>query len=488
MEGRIETSSVDGYAADSRTGTIRRPRHCMTLRTSIEKPIIGVVGFNLFTLLVFATAPVQWDTPNLAKLYLYVCLCQLLILIGFQLGHRKGLQEDATRLLTLSSGDKLTNRLFTFYICTFVVGYAYRMDLSPLDIGGMFSRLLGGVIDRRFGYTTALDHPYYGGPVRWIVYFAISIFNQLFFAVGFVQWRRLTATRKLLFAILVCLELFYWVGRGTAFGVVAMATTFWFSSMLWVRRSDHRSISASLGRFLLVFLLFLGAVAFFSHNLYSRSDYLERRPERYEFGKSPVNSDAIVFSIVPESLQSTYMNVVSYFGQGYYHTCLAFDLDFKSTWFLGSNPALISLAAVVGIDVWDDTYMHRLFQIDGIDEFGLWHSAYTWFASDVSFYGVPFVLTSIAYLFGFSWAKSVRGDFLSKIVFIVLGNVLLFLFANNSYLSSVFYSFMFVFPFWLYTRVWRFSRAARPSRRLTLTGAAIPGSCTGLETARHDVL
>ena len=34
--------------------------------------------------------------------------------------------------------------------------------------------------------------------------------------------------------------------------------------------------------------------------------------------------------------------VVTYLGQGYYHTCFAFDLDFKLTGFLGNNPALIS--------------------------------------------------------------------------------------------------------------------------------------------------
>ena len=35
----------------------------------------------------------------------------------------------------------------------------------------------------------------------------------------------------------------------------------------------------------------------------------------------------------------------------------------------------------------------------------------------------------------------------------ILGNMLLFLFANNTYLASVFYAFMFLLPFWLFTRV-----------------------------------
>ncbi len=95
--------------------------------------------------------------------------------------------------------------------------------------------------------------------------------------------------------------------------------------------------------------------------------------------------------------------------------------------------------------------MHRLHRL-GIDEYGVWHSAYTWFASDVSFYGVPVLLFVVGYGFGFSWICGMRGDFLSRLVFIMFGNVLLFLFANNTYLSSVFCAFIVFVPFWVFTR------------------------------------
>ena len=55
-----------------------------------DKPILGVVGFNLFTLLVFVTAPVQWQTGNLVELCVFVVLCQMLVLLGFGLGRERG--------------------------------------------------------------------------------------------------------------------------------------------------------------------------------------------------------------------------------------------------------------------------------------------------------------------------------------------------------------------------------------------------------------
>ena len=182
------------------------------------------------------------------------------------------------------------------------------------------------------------------------------------------------------------------------------------------------------------------------------------------------------------------MNVVSYLCQGYYHTALAFDLEFESTWLLGSNPALLSLGSLLGLDMWERTYMHRLEAAAGVDQFGSWHSAYTWYACDVSFYGVPGVLFLLAYLFGFSWAKSAQGDFLSKIMFVMLGNMLLYLFANNTYLSTVFYSFMFLVPFWIVTRLSGLTRAGAATRRAAAAG--VPGSWQcgpmdgGTETAR----
>jgi hypothetical protein len=437
----------------------------MTSRTPIDHPLIAVVGFNLFTLIVLATAPVEWDTPTntFVALYLLVMLCQLLIIVGFQLGRASGFASPA-ETLPFSSDATSMNYLFVLYASTCMIGYAYRMGFPVLDIAGMYNLLLEGVKDRHFGYEMALRGSGLG-PVPWRIYFIISISNQLFFIAGFLQWKRFNSLKKVLFVIFVGIELFFSIGRGTAFGVVSMVTTFFFSSMLWIN-STHSRLYV-IGKLLLVVFLFVGSIALFSYNLYSRSGDIERSVQLSDFGKSTIITDNIAFAFVPESLQPSYINVLSYLSGGYYHTSLAFDLEFKSTWFLGNNPALIGLASVFGIDVWDNTYIYRLEVEKGVDQLRSWHSAYTWFASDVSFYGVPFLLCGLAYLFGFSWAKAVQGDFLSKLVFIIFGNILLFLFANNTYLSTVFYSFMFLVPLWFVTRFFGRARAAArglPSR------------------------
>ncbi len=387
-----------------------------------DKPILCVVGFNLLTLFVFITAPVKWKTDNLPELCFFVLLCQLLVLLGFRLGRHTG--GIPTTKLPFFCGDRLVRYLFAIYILTFPISYAYRMEFAPFDIDGMVSRLLAGLRDPHFGYAWTLEKAS-GGSIRWSAYFVISVFNQLFFAASFLHWQRLGRGRRIVFGILLFIELFYWVGIATSFGVVTLVTTFALSSMFWPVRVGKWRTRKVWSNILLLSALLAVSVVFFAYNLYRRSNFIEIDITQYEIAQSSIILDHPALAIVPERLKPTYLMVVSYLSQGYYHTCFAFDLDFRSTMLLGNNPALISLAKAFGIDVWKDTYMHRLQRI-GIDEYGVWHSAYTWFASDVSFYGVPVVLFFLGCTDSVGPMGCV-GDFLSRVVFIMFGNILLFL-------------------------------------------------------------
>jgi hypothetical protein len=438
------------------------------------RPIAVVVGFNLFTLLVFLTAPVTWVTQHLTDLCLLVLCCQVAIFLGYHFGQRSGYARPLDHRMPFVRGRRLMNLLFAVYVLTFLLIYAYRMDFSPFDVRGMANRLILGLQDPRWSYFGSLQKSTTGGPVRWSVFFAVSIFNQLFFVAGFLYWRRFGRTRKLVFALLASLELLYWVATATAFGVVAMMTTLGLSS-LFSLRTGPRNLRRSAINALLLLVLLAGSIAFFSYNLYRRNDFREIDITQFDIVGMPVYGDAPTLALVPQPLHQAYIKVVLYMGQGYYHACLALGHEFRWTKFLGSNGSLVALADRLGVDVWSDTYMHRL-QRDGIDEYAVWHSAYTWWAGDVSFYGVPLLLFCLGYLFGFSWARGTQGDFLSQIFFVLFGNMLVYLFANNTYLGSVLYAMMLFGPIWLLTRVvpvWL--TVSKPRRRVSAPAAARAG-------------
>lgn len=423
----------------------------MNLLSLKNRPLTIIIGFNLFTLLVFFTAPVKWETDNLFLFLIFSLFCQIMIVMGYNRGYRKYKNADVSNSILFNLTDKRLNLIFLFYLFTILIQYAYILKFNWLDIKGMVDFLMIGIADPQIGYALSIDtlRPH---TIHWTVYFFISIINQVFFIIGFLKWNDLSRIKKYLFIFFVLIELFFWLGRGTNFGIICMITTFAFSSLDKLRSFKSKLKQTIIYSFF-VLLLFFVSISVFTSNMKSRAGNNESDLKEFSFGFSEVNESHYMLTIIPQKLHSSYMYIVSYLSQGYYHTCLAFDLNFKSTYFLGNNPSLIELARLIHIDVWEDTYIYRL-RNKGVDPLINWHSSYVWFASDFSFFGVPLLIYFIGFFYGVSWAYSLNNyDFLSKILFIIFGNMLLYLFANNTYLSNIFYSYIFLLPIWYFTRV-----------------------------------
>lgn len=415
-------------------------------------PLTIIIGFNLFTLLIFYTAPIRWVTNNLLLFFIFSLTCQLMIILGYKFGYRKSFRTKVIDAVLYSFSQKRLNFIFYFYSLTFLIKYAYLLKFSVFDIGGMFNFLSIGVADPRLGYMLSIsERP---ATISWGVFFLISIINQIFFIAGYLKWGAMSRGQKSLFIFFLCVEVFFWMGRGTNFGIISLVTTLAFAS-IFKFQFEKLNFKKAIRLYSIILLLLIGSIYIFTYNMNNRRNNVKLDFQSFNLGLSKVNESDNIFKIIPSDLHVTYLYMVSYLTQGYYHTSLAFDLPFKSTYMLGNNPAIISLGDALNLDLWKDTYMYRLKDF-GVDPLISWHSAYTWYASDVSFLGVPFIMFFLGYFLGFSWSLSLnKNDFLSKLVFIILANMLLYLFANNTYLASVFYSFMFILPLWFFTRVKR---------------------------------
>ncbi len=425
------------------------------IKPKFSSPITTILTFNLFTVFIYITAPINWMTDYFIISVLYILLCQIFIYVGYKFGFKAGTEKSlinsTKKYLFNDISDKQLTFVFIFYSLTFLIKYGYILRFSPLDIEGMVMFLLIGIADPDLGYALTLDslRP---TTIPWTIYFVVSIVNQLFFIIGFLCWSKLNKPKKILFLLFLLVEVFFWLGRATNMGIIVLITTY-LLTRFYKNLLNQSSRAKNIKFFVITLILLTISISVFSYNLSHRTGSDKVNYQSFNLGNSVVDEGSLVFSILSEPLHETYLFMVYYLAQGYYHTSLAFDLDFIPTFFWGNNPAVMSLGEILGIDVWKDTYMYRLGE-KGVDPLIQWHSAYLWYASDVSFLGVPFLLFLISYLLGFSWGYSSNSpDFLSKIIFVILGNMLLFLFANNSYLSMFFYSFMFAFPFWYFTRV-----------------------------------
>lgn len=412
------------------------------------QPIKYIVAFNIFTLILFVTAPIVWATDNLFIFCLLFLACQFALFIGFKFGVDKCLRRPQR---DYGSVEKYKKFIFVFYCCTFLIKYAYLLRFYPHQIGEMINFLMIGIASPQLGYQMSLDASR-GFTIPWSVFALISIVNQIFFIVGFLTWKSNTKLYKVLFAIFLAIELFYWFGRGTNFGVINLLTTMLFAILVNQSAFKKVSLGQKLKQTIIIAVVAIFSLSIFTYNLVQRSGTNEIDYSEFRLGRSVVNEQSEILRIIPDAIIPTYLYGISYLCQGYYHTCLAFNLDFEFSYFFGNNPESISIAEIIGIDVADRTYVERLSGF-GVDPRINWHSIYTWLASDFSFFLLPIVFLAFGMFMGYAWMSSkLNNDLLSKIIFIALANILFFSFANNNYLVSIFYSFSFLFVYWFFRR------------------------------------
>lgn len=414
------------------------------------RPLKFILSLNIGTLILFLIAPIKWETNNVILFSLFFLCCQFFLIWGYIVGVERGNYE---KVYDKRKNLILVNFVFVFYTLTFLIKYAYLLRFYPHQVVEMVKFLSIGVVSPKLGYQMSLDTSR-GFTIPWSVYAIIATVNQLFFIIGILAWGVLTKQKKLLFVIFLLIELFYWFGRGTNFGIINIIVIFLLAIFL-NQFKKKMSLSQQMKRYIFLGFFLLFGLWVFSYNLNERGGSKEIIYSEFSLGRSDVDERDGILTALPKGLQKSYLYVVSYLGQGYYHTCIAFDLDYRFTYLLGNNPESINIAQLVNLDVERDTYVYRLKDY-GIDPKINWHSIYTWIASDVTFFGVPLVFGFFGFLFGFSWIFSISNDdFLSKIVFVMIGTILIFSFANNNYLGTIFYSFNIVIAYWYITRVKR---------------------------------
>lgn len=408
------------------------------------KPIKYVLLFNAFTIFMLITAPFKVNYNNLIAFLLLLGGNFLFLYFGFNKGvNRKIVLKN--RKYNIQQIIKFT---FLFYLATLLIRYGFILKVNPFNIKELVSVISIGVVEPALGYQRTHNENLVQH-IPWFVFFVTSIFNQLFYFFGIVLWKKLSKSYRILFIILFIIEIIVWYGRGTNFGIILLILLLFFN-LLFFQKNKKTKIIAFI-------ILPIISVFSFANLMESRRDGYEiQNLEEFDFTNKGIDENSMVFEIIPQEIIETYMYVLSYFTQGYYHTLFAFDMDFEFTYFFGNNPNLSLLGEVLlGEEIHKKTYVYRMSSF-GVDPEINWHSAYTWIASDTTFYLMPFFFMGIGYLYGISWRLSfLYKDLHSKVIFLVFSIFLIFLFANNNFISSILYSLFFLIPYWYLSRIFK---------------------------------
>lgn len=409
----------------------------MKLNKSDLLPIVVLGGVNFLTLILYLVSPFNYVYGDFYLSFIYVFINIFFLFFGYILA-LFFFQSDSYKINYLYNfGDetKIFKILLYIFASTFLIRYAYLLHYEFYDISGMLKEVIIGVLDPKVGYLSTVNNTR-SFTIPWSIYAFITIFHSLFFITGAIVWKRINLFYKFSFLFFIIIEIIFWYSRGTNFGIISLIILLFLAYLLRVEKINFRFVlNISM---VLFFILFI-----FSLIMNVRMDGVVDLSS-YEIYLTTVNYDSFVLNLFPDYLKPSVLSIFSYLTQGYYFLSFGFDQDFNFTYFFGSNPALINIANLIGIDIERGTYVFRLSEY-GIDPTVQWHSAYLWLASDLTFYFVPFYIFGLGFGLSFSWIMATRSDdYLCKVLFIILGGYVLFLFANTNFIASYFYIFVFV--------------------------------------------
>ena len=407
-------------------------------------PILLIVGFSLFTLLLFYVGPLDWNAPNQLEVAMVVVFSQCALLFGYFFNGDKSFKHPVVRINT----SKLIWYGSILNVLTLPVAiYVYT--------GGSITNVSFGLSSQGDVHRQFYEHvtSFQGGGLRSVV----AIWRALIAPVvvcsiilGIKYWPQIKTRYRFLVGATIFSQILFSFARGTDKELADLLTYFVAVSLLAMRYSMLKNI-LKYGLIAMVCLAMLNV-------------FIERRESRY-YGEIP--SCFSVYRVCADVNNSTFAKVTgasnylglaaatNYMTQGYNGLALAIDLPHEWTFGLGHAPAVSrTLDAILGTSVSENTYSSRL-DAKGWDRRFSWSSLYTWLANDLTFFLVPGFFFALGVFFSraYNEATGRRCD-VSTIIYCYLFLGMIYGSTNNQLGVSM--DMAFGFYFWLFW--WLFRR------------------------------
>lgn len=363
-------------------------------------PMKTTVLYLLFTIVLFVYGPIKWKVPTYNKLvsFLLVYIASFVLGYCFQLRRKKYSSQELINTLSdpdcscfgLLGGTSVEHITFIFVLSS-VYSIFKHIILTTHYYGSLdFSAFLN--IDLAASYFDRLSSDVQG---TWYIQLLnyTSVLDAFWFILGVLYFKRLKFPYKCLFFAAIIFSSLYNVMSGTMISWAILVFRLIPLLFVGLYKSGHskniktkRKSKKTLIFIILVCVIF---VVLFSSVQESRSEYVGKDLE-YDAGVlSRFIKEEYDIPVIGSMLRS----VDFYLVNGYCGMAYGLELEPKFTYGIGFSRDFARLInQTFGFDVSAYTYPQRI-----EDEYGwlngkYWPSAFTWFASDWTFYGIPILM------------------------------------------------------------------------------------------------
>lgn len=348
--------------------------------------------YYLISFLLFVFGPIEYPINNLSMVVIYLSGYLLCFIIGY-IFSVKTFKKDFN---TQEKSPKVVSNSFYFDCGLFIaliISFATLVNIVGTNgISGIFDTVILGLSNPDVVYLNNLENGIESGIVTKMATL-FSPITYIIIPIGMYFFKELKLNRKVLFVVLICLEIMSFLAKGTNFGIfkitIILLTIYYLKSKNFSKemRKKLKKISIILGTFTIFYFFF---------TISSRMNYSEIPSTIFYL---PINDDSFIFKLLPLSLSLPLLTGISYASQGVYGFSLAFNYNFTSTLGFGSGRFLLSIPdRLFNIDLWQNTYQYKM--NDVWNSRVNWHTAFTWFANDVGFFGVLIIMLILGLLFG----------------------------------------------------------------------------------------
>ncbi len=418
---------------------IRINRQTIKLPNLMKYALLYLSG----TVFMFFFGPITWKVKNPGIILFYLILYNVALGFGYWIGIRRVRTKEENKPVSCHNLSKTGSQRITQLLVLgifFDILMIIRMA-NTLNISEILSKMINGLVAPAMQYSIYFQEAtagnLYGGSIfsLFITLGAPICVAGIILAVFF--YKDLSASSKVACWILVTLHFGSKLISSANEGIFDLAIYIGVSVYM---RAINENLTSKRGniskKWRMLLVIVLGIILVGIALTYFKNNIMGRTLGNFTFGTLGENyydPNSGINKYIPEPLFIVFVYLIAYLCQGYYGFSLSTLVDWVPMFGMGFSSFLRrNVSDILGVDLFELSYQKRIESVANWGGLKNFHSAYTFWANDVTRFGVIFVMFFIGYKFSSYYHDCVVKCKMTSIVMMpLMVTLILYLPMNN---------------------------------------------------------
>lgn len=392
-------------------------------------PIKIAMIYLISTVLIYFFGPIRWRIDNKLILAFTLSIYYFSFYIGY-ISQKKRFKKK----VDLNNLEKILMNETEYYNW---ISYIFKFSIfySLLKIIIYTNTYYGGfnfdsILSFGSNYFNRLHNTGIGTWKTQLIAYT-NLISLFWFPIGSVYFKKMSVLDKVLYFSTTIFTILYWLNQGTLKGLGDIVIMLLPISILVLARrkflkgkikKKSRRLLVIISATMILFMIVFGMIQ-------------QQRMEHMNKSYSLINQTNIKF--IEEEKEMPFPYITNYFSfyvsHGYTGMALAMELDPQFTYGLGSSRTVLqNTESLLGVDINSKTYTQRIENYFGWPNGMYWPTAFTWFASDISFFGIPIMMFIVGKIFAHLWVNFIyERSIISLVAICQIFIFVIYLPANN---------------------------------------------------------